>query len=139
MHPQESNHLMPGTTIWVWVVRLGRGRWWPGTVEGLRTIQGQIRVAVRFECKRARGAENAPVLVGVTTTAMRYLEIRNIDSRGIDRPTQPPVSLLQCPEQPGASGNEPGGLSVASSYMVTERPGDIASASSSTIGNFNGG
>ena len=139
MHSGESHDLRLCTTIWVWFVRLGRGRWWPGTVEGLRTMRGQIRVAVKFECRRARGMDNAPVLVGLTTTAMRYVEPRKIESRGIDRPTRPPVSLLRCPEQSDSSGNEPAGLGAISSSMVTEGSGDIASASSMTIGNFNGG
>jgi hypothetical protein len=107
MHSGESHDLRLGTTIWVWFVRLGRGRWWPGTVEGLRTIQGQIRVAAKFECRRAMGVDNRPVLVGMTTTAMRYVEPRKIESTGIDRPTRPPVSLLRCPEQSNGSGNEP--------------------------------
>ena len=120
--PEESHDLRLGTTIWVWFVRLGRGRWWPGTVKGLRTIQGQIRVAVKFECARGIGVDNAPVLVGMSTTAMRYVELRKIESWGIDRPTHPPVSLLRCPEQSDGSGNEPAGLGVAFSSMVTEGP-----------------
>jgi hypothetical protein len=133
MYPRESHRLRPGMTIWVWVVRLGRGRWWPGTVESLRTIQGRLRVAVRFECRRARGADSEPALVGKTTTAMRYLEIRNIDSRDIDRPTRPPVSLLQCPEEVDGAGNERAGLSVG--YSSTAQAG-VASTSSSTSGDF---
>jgi hypothetical protein len=35
MHPRESHRLRAGKTIWVWVVRLGRGRLWPGRVDGL--------------------------------------------------------------------------------------------------------
>jgi len=140
MHSGESHDLSLGTTVWVWFVRLGRGRWWPGTVEGLRTtMQGQIRVAVKFECRRARGVDNAPALLGMTTTAMRYVEPRKIENRGVDRPTRPPVSLLRCPEQSDGSGNEPAVSGVTSSSMVTVAPSDIASASSTTTGNFNDG
>ena|SRR5215467_5031077 len=138
MHPQESHRLRTGTTIWVWFVRLGRGRWWPGRVEGLRTIQGRLRVAVRFECGRDRAADSEPALVGKTTTAMRYLEIRNIDSRGIDRPTHPPVSLLKCPEELSRFGNERADLRVDHYSTIKEERAGIPSTSSGTNGNFNG-
>ena len=99
MHPSESHLLRPGTPIWVWIVRLARGRWWPGTVETLHIIDDQRRVAVRFECRRASDQEKAPVMVGITTTAMRYLELRNVEARGLDKPHYTPVSLLERPEE----------------------------------------
>ena len=106
MHPQQSHQLKPGTPVWIWVVRLARGRWWPGTVEGLRTIEDQLRVAVRFECRRATDQERAPVMVGITTTAMRYLELRDANARGLDWPHYTPVSLLERPEE-GTTPREP--------------------------------
>ena len=99
MQPQESCRLKPGTPVWVWVVQLARGRWWPGTVEALRTIDNRLRVAVRFECRRASDREKAPVTVGITTTAMRYLELRDVTARGLDQPRHTPMSLLELPEE----------------------------------------
>ena len=99
MHPQQSHNLRAGTPVWVWVVRLARGRWWPGTVETLRIINDQLRVAVKFECRRATDQEKAPVMVGITTTAMRYLEFRDVKARGLDQPHYTPVSLLERPEE----------------------------------------
>ena len=99
MEPGQSHRLTPGTPVWVWVVRLAKGRWWPGTVERLRTIDGRPRVAVKFECRRVLDRDGTPVMVGITTTAMRYLELRNINSKGFDQPRRTPVSLLERPEE----------------------------------------
>jgi hypothetical protein len=38
-------------------------------------------------------------MVGITTTAMRYLELRNINSKGFDQPRRTPVSPLERPEE----------------------------------------
>jgi hypothetical protein len=99
VEPGQSHRLTPGTPVWVWVVRLGKGRWWPGAVERLRTIDGRPRVAVKFECRRVLDRDGTPVIVGITTTAMRYLELRNINSKGFDQPRRTPVSLLERPEE----------------------------------------
>ncbi len=100
MHPGEIHTLKIGATVWIWVVRLGRGRWWPGTVEGIRTVDYKPRVVVRFECRQATDRENSPpVMAGITTTAMRYLERRNPNLNGIDQPRHTPVSLLEKPEE----------------------------------------
>jgi hypothetical protein len=95
----QSRRLTPGTPVWVWVVRLAKGRWWPGTVERVRTIEGRPRVAVKFECRRVRESDETPVMTGITTTAMRYLELRNIKAKGLDQPRRRPVSLLERPEE----------------------------------------
>ena len=103
MNPQQSHQLRPGIPVWVWIVRLARGRWWPGTVETLRTINDQQRVAVRFECRRVNDQGKAPVMVGIATTAMRYLELRDVKARGLDKPHHTPVSLLELPEEGNGS------------------------------------
>lgn len=99
MHPRESHRLRPGAPVWIWVVRLAKGRWWPGTVESLSTFDSQPRATVRFECRPAYGRNKAPVIVGITTTAMRYLEPRDLDLDGADQPRYTPVSLLERPEE----------------------------------------
>ena len=75
-------------------------------VETLRTIDSQLRVAVRFECRRANGRDKAPVMVGITTTAMRYLELRDVSAKGTDQPHHTPVSLLERPEEGVASRDQ---------------------------------
>jgi len=138
MHPRDSHRLGPGTPVWVWVVRLARGRWWPGTVETLRTVEGHLRVVVRFECRPASGNGKVPVAAGITTTAMRYVELRNIDSNGIDQPAHAPVSLLERPEELAGSENEPTAPSVNCSSPAKEGLGHIASTSTRTNGDFGG-
>jgi hypothetical protein len=138
MHPRDSHRLRPRTPVWVWVVRLARGRWWPGTVEGLRTVEGHLRVAVRFECKPANGKYKAPVAAGITTTSTRYVELRNIDSNGLDQPAHAPVSLLECPEELASSENEPAPLSVNCSSSIKEGLLRITSTSNRTNGDFRG-
>ena len=134
MHPRDSHRLRPGTPVWIWVVRLAKGRWWPGTVETLRTIEGQLRFAVRFECRSAMGEDKAPVLVGIATTAMRYLELRNIESKGVDQPTQTPVSLLERPEELVGSKSEAAPSSVSCPSIVREQLGNILSTLNATNG-----
>ncbi len=99
MYLRQSHLLKPGTPVWIWVVRLGRRRWRPGTVEALRTVDDQLRIAVKFERRRVSGRDKAPLRVGVTSTAMRYLELRDLNIKGIDRPRYAPVSLLERPEE----------------------------------------
>ena len=89
----KADSLKVGTAVWIWVVRLGKGRWWPGTVEAVRSPKSTPRFVVKFECSRADG-RSPTVLVGLTTTVSRYLELRDISARGVDRPHYTPVSLL---------------------------------------------
>src|SRR5882672_9438227 len=106
MHPGEAHRLRPGASVWIWVVRLARGRWWPGTVRDLQTIDGQLRITVKFECRPANGRDKAPVIVGSATTAMRYLELREVGVDGIDQPRHRPISLLERPEESEVSNGE---------------------------------
>ena len=134
MNPGDSHRLKPGTPVWVWIVRLAKGRWWPGTVEALRTIEGQLRFAVSFECRSATTEDKAPVLVGITTTATRYLELRNIENKGMDQPTQTPVSLLEHPEEPVESKTQAAPSSVSCPSNLKERLGNILSTSNGANG-----
>ena len=90
---EKSAKLKVGVTVWIWIVRLGKGRWWPGTVESVRNNGSTPRFVVRFECRRADG-RSPLVMVGITTTVIRYLEIRETSFLGADRPRHTPVSLL---------------------------------------------
>jgi len=93
--------LLPGTPVWVWIVRLGKGKWWPGTVLSLEVVDGSARLAVRFECRTSEKRRLHPIaFVGVTTTRMRFLELRDVNLKGIDRPQGVPIPLLRVPETP---------------------------------------
>lgn len=100
MKPSEIFQLSAGAPIWVWIVRLGKGRWWPGTVESLKVIDGLPQVTVRFESRgpERRNSHSAAVFMGISTTRMRFLERRDLADKGEDRPHHTPVPLLRTPE-----------------------------------------
>jgi len=100
MRLTEIYKLKPGSPVWIWVVHLARGRWWPGSVETIQVVSGRPRIVVRFECRLTRGLQCYPaVRAGVTSTAMRYLERRDPNIKGIDEPHFVPASLLERPEE----------------------------------------
>jgi len=107
MSPEQVARIRPGTAIWVWVVRFGRGRWWPGTVESLQTRDALPLLTVKFECSRRPTAER-PVMTGIVSTRMRYLELRNVGLKGQDRPEFIPASLLHAPETNTGSATRDG-------------------------------
>jgi len=87
MEPGEASALTPGTAVWIWIVRQGEGRWWPGTVQRLAARDGAANVTVRFECSPLpRGNSRATSFVGISTTQLRYLERRTVSRKGTDRP-----------------------------------------------------
>ncbi|HUZ33859.1 MAG TPA: hypothetical protein VMV19_17395 [Xanthobacteraceae bacterium] len=91
--------LLPDTPIWVWVVRLGKGKWWPGTVLSINVHDGSAHLTVRFECRTSEKRRlHSIAFVGVTTTRMRFLEVRDTNLKEIDRPHGAPASLLRTPE-----------------------------------------
>lgn len=99
MEPSRVRELLPGKPVWVWVVRLGKGKWWPGTVLSLKVLDGSARVTVRFECRTSQKARLHPVaFVGLITTRTRFLEFRDPNIKEIDRPHHAPLSLLRSPE-----------------------------------------
>src|SRR5258708_30170813 len=96
----EAYRLKAGWSVWIWIVHLARGGWWPGIVETMQAINGRPRIVVRFECRVSRGRQYYPaVRAGVTTTAMRYLEDRDPNIKSIDEPHFIPASLLGRPEE----------------------------------------
>src|SRR5271167_3446025 len=101
MEPSRVKELLPGTPVWVWIVRFGKGKWWPAAVQSLKVINGFPQVTVRFECREPeRGNSHPAAFVGIITTRMRFLENRNVNIKAIDRPDNVPVSLLRLPETP---------------------------------------
>jgi hypothetical protein len=101
MEPSEIHQLKPGALVWVWIVRFGKGRWWPGMVEEIETKNGSPLVKVRFESFSAsRHRTDLPVTVGFIPAPMRRLERRDCDAKGGDRPRFVPSSRLRKPELP---------------------------------------
>jgi hypothetical protein len=90
---------MSGSPVWIWIVRLGKGKWWPGVVEEVTRLADTPTFRVRFECSTAKGSR-APAFVGISTTRARYLELRDADAKEADRPRFVPASLLHQPAEP---------------------------------------
>ncbi len=106
MKPSDVDQLKLGTPVWVWIVRFGTGRWWPGTVEEIETTNGLLSVKIRFQTFLLRQPD-APITVGFVTVPMRRLERRDIDKKGVDRPRFTPSSILRSPEAPIAADAPP--------------------------------
>ncbi len=101
MQPSEVEQLAPGTRVWVWIVRIGKGKWWPGVVQSLMVNDGIPHVTVRFESRASvRGKSRSAVFVGISTSRTRFLELRDENAKGGDRPCRVPTSLLRVPEAP---------------------------------------
>lgn len=97
MHQSQINRLAVGTAVWIWVVRLGRGAWWPGSVERITTGES-ADITIRFECRPKGERKYAHVFIGISTTKARYVELRAIEAGAADRPRSAPVPLLRQPE-----------------------------------------
>jgi hypothetical protein len=99
MEVHQICQLGPGTPIWVWIVRVGKGRWWPGAVLSITAREPFPRIDTRFECRSTgRNGADGPAFVGISTTRMRYLELRDLDLKGDDRPNFVPSAIFHKPE-----------------------------------------
>ena len=95
MEVHQISQLGPGTPIWVWIVRAGKGRWWPGSVLSITALEPFPRIDTRFECRSAgRNGTDGPAFVGISTTRLRYLELRDPDLKGEDRPDFVPSAIF---------------------------------------------
>jgi len=100
MEVHQTSQLGPGTPVWVWIVRVGKGRWWPGSVLSITAMEPFPMIDTRFECRSAgRNGIDGPVFVGISTTRMRYLEIRAPHLKGDDRPNFAPAAIFTKPEE----------------------------------------
>jgi hypothetical protein len=114
MHTSYADQVMSGTHVWIWVVRLGKGKWWPGVVAEVTTLADTPAFRVRFECSSSKKNSRPSIFVGVSTTRARYLELRDAELKGADRPRFVPISLLHQPAEPertvsvGATHGDPG-------------------------------
>ena len=100
MQPHQICQLGPGTAVWVWIVRMGKGRWWPGSVVSVAAREPFPIVNARFECRSTgKNGSDGPAFVGISTTRMRYLELRDPYLKGDDRPNFVPSAIFAKPEQ----------------------------------------
>jgi len=100
MDVHRIGELSPGTPVWVWIVRVGKGRWWPGSVKSIGAREPFPIVDTRFECRAAgKNGIDGPAFVGISTTRMRYLELRDIRLKGEDRPNFVPSAVFARPEE----------------------------------------
>jgi len=100
MEPRQICQLGPGTAVWVWIVRMGKGRWWPGSVVSVLAREPFPIVNARFECRSTgKNGSDGPAFVGISTTRMRYLELRDAYLKGDDRPNFVPSAIFTKPEQ----------------------------------------
>jgi len=101
MEPPESNELKPNALVWVWIVRFGKGRWWPGLVVRVESHDGTPLIMVRYQSfSRSRNRIDPPITLGWITAPMRRLERRDSSAKGSDRPRFVPTSRLRKPESP---------------------------------------
>lgn len=97
----EAKELELGTAVWVWIVRFGKGRWWPGTVQRVEAAGALPIVKVRFQSfSLSRHRNSPPIAVGFVSAPMRRLERRDINRRGLARPKFVPTSGLRRAETP---------------------------------------
>jgi hypothetical protein len=99
--------LSPGAPVWVWIVRVGKGRWWPGSVLSIAARKPFPIINTRFECRSVgKNGIDGPVFVGISTTRMRYLELRDTRLKAYDRPNFVPSAIFAKPEQSGVGLND---------------------------------
>jgi len=99
MEPTEAKELELGTAVWVWIVRFGKGRWWPGTVQRVGATGGLPVVKVRLHSfPVSQHRKSPPITAGFVSVPMRRLERCDINRRGLDRPKFVPTSRLRQPE-----------------------------------------
>ena len=100
MEVHQISQLGPGTPAWVWIVRVGKGRWWPGSVLSISAREPFPRIDIRFECRSAgKNGTDGPAFVGISTTRLRYLELRDINLKGDDRPNSVPSAIFAKPDK----------------------------------------
>jgi hypothetical protein len=79
---------------------MGKGRWWPGSVLSVAALKPFPIVNTRFECRSTgKNGSDGPAFVGISTTRMRYLELRDPYLKGDDRPNFVPSAILAKPEK----------------------------------------
>ena len=100
MEVHQVCELGPDSPVWIWIVRVGKGRWWPGSVIAITALESFPMINTRFECRSAgKNGTEGPTFVGITTTRMRYLEPRDPHLKGDDKPNRAPIAIFAKPEE----------------------------------------
>jgi hypothetical protein len=100
MEVHQISQVGPGAPVWVWMIRRGKGRWWPGSVLSINALEPFPSIDTRFECRSARkNGTDGPAFVGISTTRMRYLELRDPNLKGDDRPNFVPSAIFVTPDK----------------------------------------
>jgi len=100
MEVNQVRQVGPGTPVWVWIVRVGKGKWWPGSVLSITALEPFPIIDTRFECRSVgKNGNDGPAFIGISSTRMRYLELRDPDLKGDDRPNFVPRAILAKPEE----------------------------------------
>jgi hypothetical protein len=95
MEVHQIRELRPGTPVWVWILRVGKGRWWRGSVLSITALEPFPRIDTRFECRSAgKNGTDGPAFVGITTTRLRFLELRDPNLKGEDQPNFVPSTVF---------------------------------------------
>ena len=117
MEVHQICQLDPDAPVWVWIVRVGKGRWWPGTVLSVAAREPFPVINIRFECRSAgKNGSDGPAFVGISTSRMRYLELRDPHLKGDDRPNFVPSSIFAKPEESAVGVNGVQHLDAMTAY-----------------------
>jgi hypothetical protein len=74
MEPTEAKELELGTAVGVWIVRFGKGRWWPRTVQRVVAAGGLPIVKIRLQSFSLSQYWNSPpITLSFVSTPMRRL------------------------------------------------------------------
>jgi len=111
MEPKQIAKMRIKTPVWVWIVRMGTGRWWPGRVESISLQDHLPLLKVRFEYQTFRNDKRyGPPVIGITTARMRHVELRDPDVKALDLPGCAPTPLMEKEERPDPSFFEMNGV-----------------------------
>ncbi len=100
MEVHQISQLGPGTPVWVWIVQVGKGRWWPGTVLSITALEPFPIIDTRFECRSAgKNGADGPAFVGISTARLSHLELRDLDLKGSDQPNFTPIATFARPDE----------------------------------------
>jgi hypothetical protein len=100
MEVDQLAKLYRGKPVWVWIVRMTKGEWCPGAIERISVVEHFPLLEARFDGRSTQGRKGMTKqsIVGISTTRMRYLEFRDPQLKGSDRPSFVPVSISAKPE-----------------------------------------
>jgi hypothetical protein len=100
MHTSLAHQLVSGSPVWIWMVRLAKGKWWPGVVEQVATVGDMPTFRVRFESFSSKKSSRPDTFVGISTTRARYLELLTPKLRELISPASFPYRYFNSRRSP---------------------------------------